>query len=398
MKAPVTRAVVDLGCIARNVRAMRHLVRKNVRIMAVVKADAYGHGDVPVAKTVLANGADSLGVARLEEGIALRQAGIPAPILVFGFVPEEDMHNLIRYQLTATVFSTETAGALSRVAIADSRRVRVHLKIDTGMGRLGLLPQCQLFTRTQESDVTGLAGEIAAIRKFPGLDIEGIYTHFATADQADKQLARHQFSLFQHLLEALCDQGIRFPVRHAANSGAMIDMPETHLDMVRPGISIYGCYPSKEVMKQRLPLCPAMALETRIVHLKQVPAGFSVSYGCAQKTTGSTVIATVPVGYADGFVRGHSCRGQMLVGGRKVPVIGRVCMDHTMLDVGHVPHVRCGDPVVVLGAQGDALLTADDHAATIGTINYEILTGISNRIPRCYMRDRTSTDVQSEDK
>lgn len=384
MTFSLTRAIIDLDAIAGNVRALRSVANPRARFMAVVKADAYGHGCIRVSETALSNGADCLGVARIEEGRRLRERGISSPILVFGHISVPDIPDLVNFDLTATAFSLPFARAISETSERLGKTVRVHAKVDTGMGRLGLFPDVSTDP-VIENRIDALSSGILTISKLPGLDLEGIYTHFATADKTDRRFATSQFEFFLELLERLKKEGLEIPIRHAANSGAVINLPETHLDMVRAGISIYGLYPSKEIDRSLVSLTPAMSLKTGIIHLKRVPAGFPVSYGCTYKTSSPTVIATVPVGYADGYSRAFSNSGRMLVRGQAAPVVGRVCMDLTLLDVGHIPGVGLGDEVVVLGKQWDAEISADDLADALDTINYEIVTSVSNRIPREYI-------------
>jgi len=389
MNEPLTKAVVDLDAVAANVGALRGITHPEARLMAVVKADAYGHGSVRISKTVLANGADALGVARIEEGRSLREAGISAPILVFGYIPEPNIRDLIEYDMTATVYSLETALAMSEAAAKLGRTIQIHAKIDTGMGRLGYLPDGKRYPGDSGDRLNALVDDVVTIARLPGLYLEGIYMHFATADKSDKCFASGQFNLFLNLLACLKETGLEIPLRHAANSGAIIDMPETHLNMVRTGIAIYGLYPSREVDSRRISLTPAMSLKTRVIQLKKVPAHFTVSYGCTYETDRPTVIATIPIGYGDGYSRRLSCRGQMLVCGRRAPVVGRVCMDLTMLDVGHIPEVSLNDEVVVFGRQGDASLPVEELADSLDTINYEIVTSVSGRIPREYKSRRS---------
>jgi len=385
MRSFLSRAIVDLDAVAGNVRALRTVTNPGARVMAVVKADAYGHGSVRVSETAVANGADTLGVARIEEGIHLRDAGICVPILVFGYIMSSDIPDLIKYDLTATVYSLPFARALSEVSVKLGSTIRVHVKVDTGMGRLGLLPDGKRASGETGNRLETLMSDILSVSKLPGIDLEGVYTHFATADGSDIRFAAEQFNIFLDLLERLKKAGLEIPIRHAANSGAVIHLPETHLDMVRPGIALYGLYPSKETDRSRISLSPAMSLETRVIHLKKVPAGFAVSYGCTFVTDTPTVIATVPIGYADGYRRALSNCSHMLVGGQRAPVIGRVCMDLTLLDVGHIPDVALNDVVVVFGKQGNAEISADDLADMLDTINYEIVTSVSKRIPREYL-------------
>ncbi len=384
MDTPLIWAEVDLDAIAHNVRALRRITNPDARLMAVVKANAYGHGAPEVTRRALENGADVLGVARLNEGIELRNAGFDAPILIFGYTPPVLAKKLVEFDLTQTVWSYQTAEALS-AAVPFGKPINVHLKVDSGMGRLGLLPDCRRLPALGADSTMNALREVESIARLPGLRLEGVYTHFASADSADKSYALKQFEIFVEFLDELRKAGIDIPVRHAANSAAMIDLPETHLDLVRPGISIYGLYPSDEVDKRRIQLKPAMTLKARVVHLKKVPAGFKISYGMTYETQAPTTIASVPVGYADGFSRLLSSRGHMLVGGRRVPIVGRVCMDQTMLDVGHVPNVELEDEVVVFGRQGDALISVDEIAASLNTINYEIVSALTARIPIIYL-------------
>jgi len=379
LDTPIVWAEVDLKAIAHNVQALKKITNPEARLMAVVKADAYGHGVLQVTRQALASGADVLAVARLNEAIQLRKAGFGVPILIFGFTPPKHADKLIEFDLTQTVWSFKTAEALS-AASASGKPIKIHLKVDTGMGRLGLLSD---YFRNASLEKTAIR-EVESIASLAGLELEGIYTHFAAADSADKSYAKKQFEIFLDFLEELRKAGLTIPVRHAANSAAIIDMPETHLDCVRPGISLYGLYPSDEVDKSRILLKPAMSLKARIVHLKQVPAGFKVSYSMTHETSKPTTIASVPVGYADGFNRLLSNQGHMLVGGCRAPIVGRVCMDQTMLDVGHVPDVKLEDEVVIFGKQQDEAITVDEVAASLNTINYEIVSSLTARIPKVY--------------
>jgi alanine racemase len=384
LDTPLIWAEVDLKAIGHNVRELRRITDPKARLMAVVKADAYGHGVLQVSRQALENGADVLAVARLNEGIELRKAGFAVPILIFGYTPPINVAQLVEFDLTQTLWSYETAKALSAAA-SSSKPIKVHLKVDTGMGRLGLLPDCCRISPPAGEGIAGAVSEVASIASLSGLELEGVYTHFAAADSIDKSYTRKQFEIFIDFLNELRKEGLNIPVRHGANSAAIIDMPETHLDMVRAGISIYGLYPSDEVDKSRIELKPAMALKARVVHLKKVPAGFKVSYGMTYETTKPTTIASVPVGYADGFNRLLSSRGHMLVRGQRAPIVGRVCMDQTMLDVGHIPDVDLEDEVVIFGLQGDAAITVDEIAASLNTINYEIVSSLTARIPKIYL-------------
>jgi alanine racemase len=381
----LVRAEIDLKAIAHNVRELRRITHPGARLMGVVKANGYGHGAIGVARCALQNGAERLGVARIDEGIQLRAAGIKAPILIFGYTLPERTPEILEYDLTQTVYTLAFARALSRTAVSVGKKIRIHLKIDTGMGRLGLLSKNFKSHYSDEMINTTAVDETLAIAGLNGLELEGIFTHFATADSADKSYAENQLDLFLNYLSRVRKAGLDPEVKHAANSAALIDMPQSHLDMVRPGIAIYGLYPSAEVNKKRVSLRPAMALKTKVIHLKKVPAGFNISYGITYKTPKPTTIATVPIGYADGLNRLLSSRGQMLVHGKRVPIVGRVCMDLTMLDVGSIDNVQVGDEAVIFGRQGSESLTVDEMASSLNTINYEIVTTITARVPRVYL-------------
>ncbi len=382
---PITWAEVNLDAYAHNIRELRRITRSPARLMAVVKANGYGHGSVEVAREALQNGAQYLGVARINEAIPLREAGLEVPILIFGYTPPDLAPLLIDYELTQTVYSLSTASALSEQATRIGKKIIIHLKVDSGMGRLGFLLTATNDTRDDIATQNSVRA-IETISRLPGLTVEGIFTHFATADSAEKSYADMQLDRFMDLLTRLQKQGLEPPVRHAANSGALIDMPDSHLDMVRPGIATYGLHPSDEVNKSRVDLRPVMSLKSRIIHLKRVPPGFNISYGITFQTKNHTTIATVPVGYADGFNRLLSSRGHMLVHGQRVPIVGRVCMDLTMLDVGEVSGVALEDEVVVFGEQGNEAVTADEIASGLDTINYEIVSTITARVPRIYLK------------
>ena len=377
MDSPLVWAEVDLKAIAHNIRELRRITNPKARFMAVVKANAYGHGIIEVAGQSLENGAGALGVAHIEEGIQLRKAGIDVPVLIFGYTSPVHAKKLIELDLTQTVYSYEISKKLSQAAAKYGKKIKVHIKVDTGMGRLGLL------SGIKDSSLS----DVESISRLPMLELEGIYTHFATADESDRSYAGKQFEIFMDLLNQLRIAGLEIPVTHAANSAAIINMPETHLNMVRAGISIYGLYTSEEVDRSIINLKPAMELKTRIIHLKKVPAGFKISYGTTYETEKPTTIATVSIGYADGLNRLLSSKGRMLVcGGQSAPIVGRICMDLTMLDVGNIPEIAIGEEVVVFGKQGNSSITVDEIASTINTINYEVVSTIMERVPRIYLR------------
>jgi alanine racemase len=362
---------VDLGAIGNNTRLVKDLVGPDVRVLVSLKADAYGHGALRVARTVLRNGAEWLGVATVSEAAPLREAGVDAPILIFGYIAPWQAREVARLDLRATVYSLETAQALSRAACDLACEVRVHVKVDTGMARLGL----------RAEDVAGVIAFCEALFALPGLRVEGIFTHFATADSADQSYARRQLERFHVVLSALQERGLRPPLVHAANSAATLVFPEARFDLVRPGVAIYGLHPSDEV---RLPPAfrPALAFKTQVAQVKDIPPGEGISYGATYVTTATTRIAVLPVGYADGFRRAPTNWGEVLVRGRRAPLLGRVSMDQCMLDVTHIPGVRTGDEVVLIGRQGDDEITAEAVARRLGTIAYEVVSELLARIPR----------------
>jgi alanine racemase len=382
MDLPNIWAEIDLAAIAHNVRELRRITRPAARLMAVVKADGYGHGAEAVARTALANGADMLAVARIDEGVHLRRAGFKVPILVMGPTFPEFTDLIIDNDLTQGVTALANARALAARARQRQAVIPVHLKVDTGMGRLGLVPDCN--TPGRDPDLPPVE-EVRALAHLDGLRLDGIFTHFAAADETDKSFAALQFDIFSTFLERLSRAGIDTGLRHAANSAGVIDLPQAHLDAVRPGISLYGLYPSRAVDCRKLDLRPALALKSRILQVKDVPAGFPVSYGMTWRAPRATRIATVAAGYADGIQRRLSNRGRMLVRGSEVPIVGRVCMDLIMLDVGGVAGAAPGDEAVIIGRQGEAEISADALADLLGTINYEVVFTNPARVPRRYI-------------
>jgi len=378
-------AEIDLDALSGNIKGLKALLDTGVLFMAVVKADAYGHGAVETARAAVSAGADALAVARLGEAVELRHAGVTAPVLILGKTRPAYAEKLISYNIAQTVCSFEEAAAFSARARALGSEIRAHIKIDTGMGRLGLVAEgVPGFSRSKGK--WGAIDEVAAVHGLEGLSCEGICTHFASADDADITGAERQLALFLELTGALETRGIRFPLRHAANSAAVIGLPASRLDMVRPGLSMYGYYPSEAVSRETVRLTPVMTLFARIVHVKRVGPGFSVSYGATEQIRKETDLATVAAGYADGYSRLLSSAGQMAVRGIPVPVVGRVCMDFTMVDVGSISGISENDAAVVFGPPETGALTADDIAARCRTISYEVLTGVSKRVPRLYVK------------
>ena len=366
---------VNLDAIAQNVRNIKKLIGEKTELMAVVKGNAYGHDVLEVVPVVLNNGATRLAVARLEEGIFLRKAGITVPILVLGLTLKQQAELLVSYSITPTVSEYEMIEELSKFAVKEERTAKVHLKVDTGMGRIGILPD----------HILDLVKKIKALKN---IEIEGIFTHFSVADEKDKTYTEMQFKKFMDVLTVLENEGIRIPVKHVGNSAALLDLPHMCLDLVRPGISVYGLYPSREVQKT-VKLIPAQAFKTRIVFLKELPTGEDISYGRTYTTKKKrTVVASLPVGYADGYNRLLSNQGEILIRGKRFPIIGRVCMDQTMVDVTNLPLVKVGDEVVLWGRQGHEEITVEEIAEKIGTINYEIVhMPDKKRVPKLFIKN-----------
>ena len=364
-------AEINLDAIVKNVDNLMALTKENTGALAVVKADGYGHGDVAVAKAV-AQKVTGYAVATLDEAVNLRENGVKKPILVLGYVDPYEFDILVSHEITATVVDVETAQLLADAARVQKKQAHCHIKVDTGMRRIGLEP-----------DENGIAivKQITALKE---LSADGIFTHFAASDETDKTSAEHQFKLFTDFTGRLEKEGIHFTYRHCANSAAVIDMPQVDLDMVRLGIAMYGMYPSDEVKKEKVELFPALDLKSHVTMVKEIPAGEKVSYGGTFTTTRTTKLATVSVGYGDGYPRALSSKGYVLVRGQKAPIVGRVCMDQMMVDVTDIENVTRADIVTLIGKDGDAEITVEEIAALAGTFNYEFVCDLGKRIPRSY--------------
>lgn len=380
-------AVVNLDNIDHNVQSVKASLSKGCMIMGVVKADAYGHGDKFIADRLVRRGVDWFGVSNLEEALSLRGNGIFHPILIFGPTPAEHAKTLNTYNLTQTVYSAEYGFRLHRAAMAAGVELNIHVKADTGMSRLGFVLDNGFAGRS--------AAEIAEICALPNFNAQGLFTHFASADElTDDAVAytRGQYAKFLELISRLDGMGVRFAIKHCCNSAAMILFPEMHMDMVRPGIALYGLSPSPDCAG-RLNLKPAMELFSVVSMVKRIAEGTPVSYGRCYTAHRETAVATVPIGYADGYERELSNKAKMLVRGKLAPVIGRVCMDQLMLDVTHIPGVKEGDPVTIVGQDGENSLTFDEMAALSGTINYEKVCLIGKRVPRIYRQNGKDVGV-----
>jgi len=368
----VTWAEIDLDAFAFNVKAIKRYVGKSVEVIAVVKANAYGHGAVPVARIALEAGASRLAVHRAIEGVELRQAGIDAPILIMGYTPPSGGEMIVKWRLTPSLISMDFAQALSAQASVTGCVVPVHIKVDTGMSRYGLMPE-------------EVVEFLRFLRHLPGISVEGLFTHFATADWVDQTHTRQQLGLFSQVIMATREAGIAVPLIHAANSAATMMLREAHFNAVRPGIALYGMDPSSE-WPPVFEIRPALALKSLVSRVRQLPAGVGVSYGRTYVTQKPTRLALVPVGYGDGYHRILSNKGSVLIRGRRAPVTGRVCMDQFVVDVSHIPGVKQDDEVVLIGKQGEECIRAEEVAALEGTINYEVTTSLLPRVRRVYRR------------
>jgi alanine racemase len=365
-----TTAEVDLGALAYNYHQLRRLAPPSVKFLAVVKADAYGHGAIPVSKKLAELSADFLGVARVQEGIELRDGGITKPILVLSGVYQEEVKEVLAYNLTPLVYRWEIAEALSAAAGKRGKKIPLHIKVDTGMGRVGVLAE----------EAPAFADRV---RKLENLEIEGIASHLSTADEGDSAFAEEQLERFSRTIEEMKKLDIDPPFRHIANSAALVNLPAAQLNLVRPGIMLYGSYPSPS-LKAKVSLRQVMSWKSRIADLKKLPAGYPISYGRTFITQRPSLIAAIPVGYADGYNRLFSNRGEVLVKGMRARVVGRVCMDWTMVDVTAITGVEVGDEVVLMGSQSGQEITPEEMGGWIGTISYEILCSVGKRVPRIY--------------
>ncbi len=360
-----TYAEISLSAVKHNIGEIRKLLAGNVKFMAVVKANAYGHGAVAVSRAAVEAGADFLAVANLKEALEIREAGVVSPILILTESPTSVMDEIVQYDLRQTIYSFSEARALSEEAQKRKKSVRVHVKVDTGMGRVGVPP----------SEAVAFITKISSL---PGIELEGVFTHFAMAEDPQDNFTVEQFQRFQQVISKVKN----VPIRHSANSAAVLYHAETHLDMVRVGLMMYGLYPLGS-SRSLINLKPALSFKSRVTYLKKIPAGTPVSYGCTYTTSSETTIATIPVGYADGFSRRLSNRGQVIIRGKRYPVAGRVTMDLTMVNVGDA-RIEVGDEVVLIGEQNGQAISADEVAGLEDTISYEVVCGIGKRVPRIY--------------
>ena len=377
-----TWAEINLDALEHNIREIRKITNPNAQIMAVVKADAYGHGVEKCAEVLLKNGADRFAVATLNEAIELRRLFSDVPILILGSSLESEADELVKNDITPNVYLTEFAKALSESALKLKKPVKVHIKLDTGMSRIGF--------PLHDGDNSDVIEEILAISRMPMLEIEGIFSHFATSDEANEDYTRLQFKRFMSVCDELAERGLTIPIKHICNSAGIMMYPEYHLDMVRPGVILYGMYPSDEVDKTKLDLKYVMSLKSIITYVKEIEPGRGVSYGKEYIADGVARIATVPIGYADGYSRLLASNAKIAVGEKLFPIAGRICMDQCMIDVSCVNNIKRGDEALIFG---DGAVTVDDIAAWLGTINYEVTCMLGHRVPRVYKHDGKTVKV-----
>lgn len=364
-------AKIDLDAIASNMDCMKQNLNPNSKIMAVIKADGYGHGAVQIAQMLeKVDYIWGFAVATLDEAVVLKSEGIIKPVLVLGCVFPDQYMEMLKYDIRMNVYTEEMAEAISQMAAREGMTAYMHIKLDTGMTRLG-------FDTSAESVET-----IARIASMQNVCMEGIFTHFAKADETDKAFTKKQIQDFMWMTERLKEKNVEFQYEHCANSAAIIDVPEANFDLVRAGISTYGLYPAEDVCKGNVQLKPALALKSHVAFVKEIEAGTPISYGGTYVSEHSMKIATIPVGYADGYPRNLSNVGYVLIRGKKAPIVGRVCMDQFMVDVTDIDDAKVGDVVILIGSQGECSITADELAKNAQTINYEIVCGVSKRVPR----------------
>ncbi len=366
---------VNLSNLDYNIKNIKAKVGENKEIIGVIKADGYGHGSVEVAEVLRKNGVKTFAVAALSEVIKLREHGVKEDIIMLGLTPDLYADTIIQYDITPVVCSAANAAAISEAALKAGKVVKGLVAVDTGMGRIGYLPD----------DPQAIA-DIQQMEKLDGFKIKGLFSHFATADAADKTYARQQEQRYNAFYEKLTAAGVKIPMKTFANSAAIMELSSVHFDAVRPGIILYGCYPSAEVDKNQLSLKPVMSVKANIVHLKKVPQGSTISYGRKYTAPRESLIATLALGYADGFPRPYSLVGKVIVNGVFAPLAGNICMDQCMVDVTDVPDVKVGDEVIIMGSDGTNTILADDIGNATGTINYEIVCAFGQRLPKVYVK------------
>ena len=372
---------VSLDNLEYNINQIKSRVSENVKLCGIVKANAYGHGVEEIAANLIEHGFDYLAVAFIDEAVELRLCGIEHPILILGNTPKDTVEQVVEYNITASVYNIETAKMLSAEAVKQNKTAKIHIKIDTGMSRIGFLP-------TEQS-----IEEITSVSKLPNIYIEGIFTHFANSDANDETMTLKQFDKFMYVVSVLESRGINIPVKHCCNSAAIIKYPHMHLDMVRAGIILYGMYPSD--IEYDINLKPLMNFKTSVINVKTMQPGETISYGATYTVEKPMKVATIAVGYADGYSRLLSNRGRVLVNGQFANILGRICMDQCMIDVTNVHNISIGDEVVLFGTDENENLPIEELAVKLGTINYELPCVINNRVPRCYTKDNKRIKIHN---
>lgn len=369
-------AEIDLRNFDYNVKNIIKKVGKERQLIGVIKADAYGHGAVECAQVLRDNGCKIFAIATLHEAIVLREAGAREEIICLGLTPDLYADTVVKYDITAVTCSESNAKAISDEAVRQGKQASVLIAVDTGMGRIGY----------QAEDVDRAAKEIAAMEQMPNLTVRGMFSHMSSADCIDKAYAMFQANRYKAFYEGVTARGVKLPMRTFANSASIMEIPDVYYDAVRPGIILYGCYPSDEMRREELDIKPVMSVKAAIVHLKDVPAGFSVGYGRKYISKKPAKIATIALGYADGYPRPYSSQAKVIVNGVLCPIAGNICMDQCMIDVTEVPDVKLGDEVIVMGSEGKLSVTADDIAHATGTINYEITCAFGQRLPKVFIK------------
>ncbi len=372
---------ISLDNLEHNVNQIKSKLNSDVKLCAIVKANAYGHGVEEIASNLVKQGVDYLAVAFIDEAVELRLCGFTQPIIILGNSPKDTVEKVVEYNITAAVYNTETANAISAEAQKQNKIAKIHIKIDTGMGRIGFVPDTESIN------------EILEISKLPNLEIEGIFTHFACSDDVDDEMTLTQFDKFMYVADELERNGLVIPIKHCCNSAAIIKFPQMHLDMVRAGIILYGMYPSD--INYDIDLLPLMSFKSTVINIKTMKPGETVSYGATYRVEKPIKVATVAVGYADGYSRLLSNKGRVLVNGCFANILGRICMDQCMIDVTNVHNISIGDEVILFGADENENLPIEELAVKLGTINYELPCVINNRVPRCYVKNNRRIKIHN---
>ena len=377
-------AEINLDAIKHNYNEIRKITSPDAKIMAIIKADGYGHGFKAIASVLLNNGVDAFGVATTDEAMQIRKAGFTLPVLILGVVLDDEYKKAIENEISLCVANFETATEISEIAKNIGKNAKIHIKLDTGMGRIGFV--------CGDNDID-VKEEILKIASLPYISVEGIFSHFSRADEEDSAYTDFQFEKFSKICSSLKNDGLNIPYCHICNSAGIIQFPKYHLDMVRSGIITYGLYPSDVVDKSKLNLIPAMTVKTKVTNIKEIKHESQISYGGNYKAMPGQKIATIAIGYADGFSRILSNRASVLINGKEAKVVGNICMDQCMIDVTHIDSIKIGDEVIIFGSDGNNTITVESVALLLGTINYEVVCSVGKRIPRAYIQDNKTVSV-----